>query len=418
VRRHQALGLCTRCYQRRPGRPAVTAANLIARLEDPPAWLGEFAEHAAASYSPRWAAALITSLGRLLAGEGSRYPQALLVRSRQAGASPPDRALARVLGDFFAARGLALAPDQATALWAARRQRLVDAVPAPLRPGVGGFCQHLLHARDRARRAGTRPRADKTIERRLRTIRDMAVFLTGQGKNDWATASVGDVEAFLAIRPADRPSGLRALRHFFTWAKAARLVLTDPTRGLTARQPRGYQGPTALIGLQRRLFRRWTGEGVHPHEALTGLLTLVHGASNEELRGLTTGDIDAAARSIRLGRRPQPVPLDPATWAAVERCLRHHRDLRTANPHLLVTRKTKATRAAASEDYARNVLRPAGVTPRLLRCTRLASLTVSTDPKLVSAAFGIHPQAATHYLADHVDDARLHGTDTDGAGGH
>ena len=116
----------------------------------------------------------------------------------------------------------------------------------------------------------------------------MAVFLTGQGKNDWATASVGDVEAFRAIRPADRPTRLRALRHVFTWAKASKLVLTDPTRGLTARQPRGYQGPTALLSLQQRLFRRWTGgAGVHPHEALTGLLTLIHGASNEELRSLT-----------------------------------------------------------------------------------------------------------------------------------
>ena len=161
-------------------------------------------------------------------------------------------------GDFFAARGLALPPDQATMLRAACRQRLVDAVPAPLRPGAAGFCQHLLHARDRARRAGTRPRAGKTIERRLRTVRDMAVFLTGRDKNDWATASVGDVEAFLAIRPADRPSGLRALRHFFTWARASRLVLTDPTRGLSARQPRGYHGPTAVLSLQQRLFRRWT----------------------------------------------------------------------------------------------------------------------------------------------------------------
>jgi site-specific recombinase XerD len=407
VRRHQALGLCTRCYQRRPGRAAVTAASLIARLEDPPGWLEEFTAHVATSYSPRWAAALITSLGRLLADEVSRHPHVLLERCGQAGTRPEDRALARVLGDFFADRGLALPADQATVLAAARRQRLVDAVPASLRPAAARFCQHLLRSRDRARRAGTRPRADKTIERRLRAVRDMAVFLTGQGTNDWATATVLDVEAFLAIRPADRPSGLRALRHFFTWARASKLVLTDPTRGLSARQPRGYQGPTALLELQRRLFRRWTGEGVHPHEALAGLLTLVHGASNEELRSLTTGDIDPAARSVRLGRRPHPVPLDPATWAAVERCLTYRRELRTANPHLLVTRKTKATRVPASEDYARNLLRPAGVTPRLLRCTRLASLTVSTDPKLVSAAFGIHSQAATHYLADYVNMARM-----------
>ncbi|MGH3119892.1 MAG: hypothetical protein ACRDND_02495 [Streptosporangiaceae bacterium] len=56
--------------------------------------------------------------------------------------------------------------------------------------------------------------------------------------------------------------------------------------------------------------------------------------------------------------------------------------------------------------------------PRLLRCTRLAELTSSTDPKLVSAAVGIHPQAAIHYLADYVDDGRLHGTGPDDTGGH
>jgi len=418
VRRHQALGLCTRCYQRRPGRAAVTAAGLIARLEDPPAWLGEFAAHVAASYSPGWAAALITSLGRLLADGGSRHPQSLPERARQAGTSPPARALARVLGDFFAAHGLALPQDQAPQLAAARRQRLVDAVPEPLRPAAAGFCRYLLSARERARRAGTRPRCDDTIERHLSIVRDMAVFLAAErGKDDWATAGAHDVEAFLAARPAGRPRHLTALRQFFTWARTSRLVLTDPARELPARQPRGYHGPTASLHLQRELFRRWTTSGdVHPHEALAGLLTLVHGASNQELRGLTVDDIDRVTRGARLGRRPQPVPLDPATWAAVERCLSYHRELRTSNPHLLVTRKTKATQLPASEDYGRNVLRPAGVTPRLLRCTRLAEMTNGTDPKLVSAAFGIHPQAATHYLADHVDDGRLHGTGPDDAG--
>jgi hypothetical protein len=85
---------------------------------------------------------------------------------------------------------------------------------------------------------------------------------------------VHDIEAFLATQPGSR---LTALRHFFTWAKASRLALTDPTRGLSGRQPRGYRGPTISLDLQRQLFRRWTttASDVHPHEALTGLLTLV-----------------------------------------------------------------------------------------------------------------------------------------------
>ena len=122
---------------------------------------------------------------------------------------------------------------------------------------------------------------------------------------------------------------------------------------------------------------------------------------------LPTGDVDPAAGSVRLGRRPQPVPLDPATWAAVERCLRYHRELRTANPHLLVTRKTKAARTPASEDYTRNLLRPAGVTPRLLRCTRLGQPDGQHRSEAGLGRVGIHPQAATHYLADYVDAARM-----------
>lgn len=407
VRRLYALGLCSPCYQRHPGRPAVTAANLAARLEDPPGWLAGFAAHAAASYAPPTAVALITDLGRLLACGGSGHPQALLERSgQQLGRSPVS--LASVLEEFFTARGLALPPDRAGHLAAQRRQRSIDAVPVPLRPAVLAFAGACLHARDRARRAGTRPRADNTIERRLSIIKDMAIFLTGQGKRDWATTTREDIEAFLASRPAIRRSRLTTLRHFFTWAKTSKLVLTDPTRGLTARQPRGYHGPTAPLGLQRQLYHRWTtASGVHPHEALAGLLTLVHAASTQELRAVTIKDIDQAGHAIRLGRRPHATPLDPATWAAIQGCLAHRDQLGTANPHLLVTRKTKATRAPASEDYPRSLLRAAGVTPRLLRCTRLAELTTSTDPKLVSAAFGIHPQAATHYLADHTDDSRL-----------
>ena len=410
VRRHYALGLCTRCYQRHPGRPFVTAANLTARLDDPPSWLGEFTAHAAAIYTPAATVALITRLGRLLADGSSRHPQALLERSRQQHRGQAPGTLARALEEFFTARGLALPSSQASQLAAQRRQRCIDAVPGPLRPAVAAFAHACLQARERARRAGTRPRADNTIERRLAITRDMAIFLTARGSNDWATTSVHDIETFLATRPAIRRSCLTALRHFFTWARASKLVLTDPTRGLTAREPRGYHGPTAPLGLQKQLFRRWAAtsdSSVHPHEALTGLLTLIHGASTEELRALAITDIDPANRTARLGRRPQPTPLDPATWAAVERCLACHGQLRTANPHLLVTRKTRTTRAAASEDYPRRLLRAAGVTPRLLRCTRLAELTTSTDPKLVSAAFGIHPQAATHYLADHIDEGLL-----------
>jgi site-specific recombinase XerD len=292
---------------------------------------------------------------------------------------------------------------------AGRRQRRIDAVPEPLRPAAAAFAGSCLKARERARRAGTRPRADSTIEDRLAAVRDLAVFLaTRRGKTDWATADVHDIEAFLATRPGNRKSTLTGLRQFFAWARGAKLILADPTRGLTARQPRGFRGPVAPLDLQRHLFRRWTAaDGVHPHEALTGLLALLHGATCAELRALALTDIDESARTIRLGRRPAPTPLDPASWAALRHCLDHHAVLGTANPHVLVTKQTKSTREPASAYYLSHILDPAGVRPRLLRSTRLAELVTTMDPKLVSAAFGMRPEGVMIYLADWVDDDRL-----------
>jgi len=407
--RNAGRGLCGRCWQRHPGRPFIRAETLIASLQDPPGWLRDFAAHVAAGYCPARACLLITGLGKLLTDGGPGHPQALLERSQGLGRGRSPGTLARALEGFFLDKGLALPSGQDTHMAAGRRQRRIDAVPAPLRPAAAAFAYACLQARERARRAGTRPRADRTIENRLSAVRDLAIFLiTQRGKDDWATADVHDIEAFLSTSPASRKTRLTTLRHFFTWARASKLVLVDPTRGLTARGPRGFRGPTAALATQRQLFRRWTtGPGVHPHEALTGLLALLHGATCEELRGLTTNDINPADRTAQLGRRPQPTPLDPASWAAIERCLAHRNQLRTANPHLLVTRQTKASQAAASAYYLSHILGPAGVRPRLLRSTRLAELVTSMDPKLVSAAFGMHPEGATHYLADHVDHGLL-----------
>ena len=48
-----------------------------------------------------------------------------------------------------------------------------------------------------------------------------------------------------------------------------------------------------------------------------------------------------------------------------------------------------------------------GVPPRAVRCTRLADLVNTIDPKLVAAAFGMKPESVMFYLADHVDPSRL-----------
>lgn len=407
LRRHAGLGLCSPCWQRHPGRPFIRGENLRDRLADPPRWLDEFVAHVAARHCVARACSFITELGRLLQDDHSNSPQALLERSRRPGRSMGT--FARTMEDFFTAHGLALPTDQAERLAAGRRKRRIDAVPEPLRPAVAAFDTSRMRAQDRARRAGTRPRSNLTLEAALATMRDLAVFLADQrGKSDWALVDVHDVEAFLATLPNGRKRRLTVLRQFFGFARAQHLVLVDPTRGLTAKESNGYRGRTLTLDQQRDLFRRWTcDDEVHPHEALLGMLALLHGASSAEVRILQVSDIDSTARTVRLGKRPHPVPLDPASWTVLQRCLAHRAGWPTQNPHVMVTKGTKVGRAAASTAYLSHVLDDCGYPPRMIRGTRLVELVNTLDPKLVAAAFGMDPQASLIYLADHIDPGRL-----------
>jgi len=399
--------LCSACWQRHPDRPFVQGGNLIARLAEPPPWLGGFVGYLAARHCVGRACTMLTALGRLLEDPHPNQPQALLERARRPGRSMGT--LARALEDFFTEHGLAIPTDQAERLAAGRRRHCIDATPASLRPAVASFATWMLRARERARRAGTRPRTDATIEAALATMRDLARFLAAvRGKRDWALIDVADLEAFLALLPKGRKRRLTVLRQFFGFARTQRLVLVDPTGGLSAKAPSGFTGETVSLDQQRRLFRRWmTDPTVHPHEALLGILALLHGASSREVRLLRLDQIDPAARTIRLGMRPHPVPLDPASWTVLQRCLAHRHSLGTDNPHVLVTRGTKARRTPASVAYLSHLLDPCGVPPRMLRCTRLVDLVNTMDAKLVAAAFGMDPEGVMIYLADHVHDSLL-----------
>ncbi len=242
----------------------------------------------------------------------------------------------------------------------------------------------------------------------LAVLRDLALFLAdGQGKTDWATVQAADLE-FLAVRPASRARRPTTLRSYFRWARASRLILADPCTGIRAGRARGYHPRSLAVAEQRRVFRSWTTEAaVHPHEALTGLLALLHATPSRELRNLKVTDIDASARTIRLGRLPHPVPLDPASWHALQRCLDHRERLATRNPHVIVTTHSRTRRTAASDQYLVRILDPAGIGTRTLQATRIIDFVASLDPKLVCEALGMNPAGVLPYAADQVQDTRL-----------
>jgi integrase len=304
---------------------------------------------------------------------------------------------------------LAFGLDQETRLANGRRQRRVDAVPTSLRPAVQAFAEHLVGSRERARRAGTRPRTDVTLEQTLSIVRDLARFIVSErAKQEWSIVEVGDIEAFLGQRPANRQRRLQASRQFFRWAQQNKAVLVDPTRDLPGIPRRGFSGQTLSLVEQRRLFRRWRSEpGVHPHEGLVGILALLHALSSVELRGLRVTDFDEVGCTLVVGQRPLPVPLDPVSVSMLERCLCHRASLGTSNPHVIVTTQTKTRSTAASTAYLGHVLDPAGVVPKRLRATRIVDLVMALDPKVASEALGMKAEGLVDYLADGVDAGRL-----------
>lgn len=408
LRRKQGEGMCRRCWSHDPGRPLRQAENLVATLDDPPEWLQGFAAFAATCHCAQRACVMLTTLGRLLRdASASSHPQALLERARRPGRSPG--ALARTLAEFFVGQHLAFGLDEDARLALGRRQRRIAAAPEDLRPEVSRFVDDLVRSQERARRAGTHPRSDTTVESTLGTVRDFAVFVVEERHQaSWSAIGVGDIEAFLTVQPANRARRLGSLRQFFGWARKQKLVLVDPTRNLPAGRYRGFKGQTLTLTEQRRVFRRWTTEdGVHPHEALVGILALLHAASSTELRLLRVDDIDHRHHTIRLGQRPHPVPLDPVSHTALRRCLAHRDTLSTMNPHVIVTRTTKTRTMPASTAYVSHVLDAAGVPPKTLRSTRLVDLVVDLDPKVAAAALGMKPEGLVNYLADCVDPGRL-----------
>ncbi|MGH9111055.1 MAG: tyrosine-type recombinase/integrase [Acidimicrobiales bacterium] len=401
--------LCGRCWQKHPDRARNQADNLAASIVGPPWWLGDFADFAAERHCMGRACVMITALGRLLRDGEATHPQALLERSRRPGRSAG--VLARTLEDFFVAHDLAFGLDQPARLAAGRRQRRVEATPEQLRPTVQLFCEHLVRSRERARRAGTHPRSDSTIEGALGSVRDLARFLVDErAKTEWSTVQTSDIEAFLNTQHGSRRRRLGIARQFFRWARRNKIVLVDPTTTVTLAPQAGFTGRTLTIIEQRRLFQRWTtsdpGE-VHPHEALIGLLALLHAINGTELRALRVQDVDLHARQLRVDGRPHPLPLDPASATAIQNCLDHRAGLRTQNPHLIVTKVTKPRMTPASPAYTTHVLDSAGVTAKTLRSTRIVDLMISLDPKLVAEALGMNADGLLDYLGDHVDPDRL-----------
>jgi hypothetical protein len=403
-RRNVGHGLCNRCAQADPDRPFRYAASLARQMAPAPSWWNPLVEFTAARYHPGGTVAVLRETGRLLISDPTMTPH-------QLGRLPSTAMTAttgRVLTAFFTRHGLALAPDGAHQRAAARRERIVAAIAAPLAEAVAEFDRTQISEQDRSRRTGQRILSNITLETRLRILRDLAAHLHARRTiTCWAEVSTGDLEIFLAHTPAARHQRTYVLRRFFAWAKSRTLILTDPTQGLSLGAQPAFTGTVLEVAAQRALFVRWTRITTPDQERLVGLLALLHAASNIEIRSLRVTDVDTTRRTLALAGRPFPTPLDPPTWTALQACLAARETAHTLNPHIIVTRVTASRDTPADSTYLARLLAPSGTTPSTCRQTRLTQLVNDLDPKLTAVALGMNNNGLVRYAADNVARDRL-----------
>jgi integrase len=304
-----------------------------------------------------------------------------------------------VLDQFLVAAGLGFAFDVAGLQAAERREhRLAECNPM-VAATVRDYSAAMVARQQRARRLGNRADGDRTIEKRLIVVRDFFDHLARHHPNvtGLVLVSVTEIEPFLAQR-AHRPnSDLTYLRQFFTWPRRRNLIVADPTRGLRQNSKPIFTGPVLSLDTQRALFSRWTSRGndVHPHEALAGLLALLHAARRDEIVHLQLSDIGSG--TVQLGTRPAPTTLDPYTADALANVLATRPA--TGNPYLIVNEANRRGTRPVGDTYLTQRVRPSGTTLRAVRAARLVALATELDPIAISGVTGMDAKAILYYLS-------------------
>ena len=395
---HDGLGLCSPCYQRDPARVATWTEGALTRLGDnAPHWFVALAQDLRERCTAPKATFHLRRVEQLLAANISE-PAALIDALATPGRSPG--ATTRLLDEFFVRVGIGGHLDETNRLAAGRRMRRLSRVPEVLRPAVEAFAQHLLDSRSRAVLLGHHGLADVTIEARIADLARLAQQLNRRQITDWASVGAAEVEAFITTNTGQR---LATCRGFFAFARRHKIILINPVRTIVRKKARGFSGRVLTLAHQRQLVTRWTDNDTDSAERVVGLLSLLHGASCAELRRICLSNIDLAAATIEFTTRPHRVPLDPLTATALADFLVARSIFMTTNPHLVTTVFTRGHAGPASSSFMSHILDDAGVTPKVLRQTRLADLAHRLDPRLVSAAFGMTEGGALHYVLGAVD---------------
>jgi integrase len=258
-----------------------------------------------------------------------------------------------------------------------------------------------------------RPRKPGTAAAYLNTVRP-ALLTWSQTYDHLREVTRDDVLAYLAylarLHGGPRMAALVALRSLFTWAKRDAVIFANPASRITI----GARTLPIWQPLTAEEITSAVQAAATPQARLCVALAAIHAARPGQIRALQLSDVDLGNRRITIAGRPRP--LDDLTRRLLTEWLDYRRARwpHTANPHLLISKRSALGTAPVSAPWIRD-LRGLPATLDRLRIDRQLeeALACDGDPLHVAAVFGIDTSTAIRYatnarqLLEHAHAARL-----------
>ncbi|MGW2939851.1 hypothetical protein ACWDA7_51305 [Streptomyces sp. NPDC001156] len=206
-----------------------------------------------------------------------------------------------------------------------------------------------------------------------------------------------DILAHLAtVHGSQRQHTLIALRSLFGRAKRNGTIFKDPTSRIRV----GQREDGVLQPLQPEHITNAVAAVTGPADRVVLALAAVHAARPGAIRRLQLDDLDIGNRRLTIDGRTRP--LDELTLRAALDWL-HHRRRRwpnTANPHLLINKRTALETGPVSKNsVATTALHGQTATIERLRIDRQLeeALVHGPDPLHLAAVFGLDEKTAIRY---------------------
>jgi integrase len=248
-----------------------------------------------------------------------------------------------------------------------------------------------LHTGD----ARTRPRADATIYSYFSHVRP---YLDEWGRTHSHLREITTTGITTGLDKLDgrrHHNILTAIKSLFRYCRKTRRIFTDPAARLRSQRVRDGN----LLPLDQATVETATSIAATAALRLIFALAAIHAARPHAIRHLALEDLDLPNGRITLNGHTRPLGDLTARALAGYLAERRQRYPHTANPHVLISRRTAGRASPVSAPYLKQYLLQHGIRLEDIRVDRVLgeALAVGPDPLHLSLIFGLSPATAIRY---------------------